>query len=99
MRNMLSTLNNTFFSSCYRASDSFCLQRQPFSSVSVPGHSVFKFLESEMDSELFSDIDPVSYATSCPCSYGLFFLVGGKEIEEDIFDKYDSTIAHSGTCQ
>lgn len=30
-----------------------------------------------MDSELFSDIEPVSCTTSCPCLFGLFFGGGG----------------------
>jgi len=32
-----------------------------------------------MDSELFSDIDPVSCVTSCPCTFGLLFEAGGRE--------------------
>lgn len=32
-----------------------------------------------MDSELFSDIDPASCATSCPCLFGHFGGGGGEE--------------------
>lgn len=40
--------------------------------LSCSCHSAHKFLENEMGSKLFSDSDPVSCATSCPHSFGLW---------------------------